>query len=236
MATDVDRSWTRFWDSDHSVYVSARHLGSHYRHIADDIIRVLPHPEARILDHGCGEALDARRVAAACNTLLLCDAAPKLRTRLSERFADEPKIQVLAPIDLEALPERSLDLVVANSLVQYLTPTALSALLATWRRVLKPDGRLIIADVIAPEQTALTDAAALLRFAAKSGFLLDALRGLVRTFFSDYRRLRTELGLTRYSEARLLKLLHENGFSGERLKPNFGYNRARLAVVARPQR
>jgi SAM-dependent methyltransferase len=155
-----------------------------------------------------------------------------LRARLSERFAQEPNIEVLAPSAVEALPERSLDLVVANSLVQYLSQDALKELLRTWRRLLKPDGRLVLADIITPEQTAMTDAAALLRFAARSGFFFDAAFGLVRTFFSDYRRLRTELGLTRYSEAELLGLLAQGGFAGERLEPNFGYNHARLAVIA----
>jgi SAM-dependent methyltransferase len=232
MAVDVNQRWTRFWDTNHSVYVSQRHLDSHYRHIADDILRVLPAGQPAVLDHGCGEALDADRIAAACGALLLCDAAPKLRARLSERFAGEPRITVLAPNAVDRLPEASLDLVVANSLVQYLTSAALAALLTTWRRTLKTGGRLVIADVITPEQTAIADAAALLRFAGRNGFLIDAALGLTRTLFSDYRRLRAELGLTRYSESQLFKLLQERGFSAERLRPNFGYNDARLAVVA----
>jgi SAM-dependent methyltransferase len=232
MTADVNQSWTRFWDTDHSVYVSRRHLDSHYSHIADDIIRVLPDSDARVLDHGCGEALHAGRIAERCGSLILCEAAPKLRVRLAERFLAEPRIEVISPREVESLPADSLDLVIANSLIQYLSVSELSALLAVWRRALKPDGSLIIADVITPDQTAVTDAASLLRFAAKSGFLLDAVGGLVRTLFSDYRRLRTKLGLSRYSEAELFKLLKQNGFAPVRLEPNFGYNNARLAVRA----
>jgi SAM-dependent methyltransferase len=231
MITDINNAWTKFWDTNHSVYVSPRHLDRHYRHIAGDILRVLPHGEARILDHGCGEALHARMVAEACGALLLCEAATNLRARLGERFADEPRIEVLSPDAVEILPSASLDLVVANSLVQYLDRSEFLALLGVWRRILKPGGRLIVADVITPAQTAATDAAALLRFAAANGFLLDAVKGLARTFFSDYRKLRTQLGLTRYAEQDLLRLLRENGFKAERLEPNFGYNKARLAVI-----
>lgn len=231
MTTEIDQSWTRFWDSNHSVYVSPLHLDRHYRHIAEDILRVLPAGAPRVLDHGCGEALHARMVADQCGALLLCDAAPNLRARLAERFADEPRIQVLSPNAVENLPDGALDLVVANSLLQYLGRAELLALLGVWRRILKPGGRLIIADVITPAQTAVTDALALLRFAAANGFLLDALKGLTRTFFSDYRKLRAQLGLTRYAEEDLLKLLRENGFGVQRLEPNFGYNNARLAVA-----
>jgi SAM-dependent methyltransferase len=231
MTTDINQGWTRFWDTNHSVYVSPRHLDRHYHHIAGDILRVLPEGAPRVLDHGCGEALHARMVAGKCGALLLCDAAPNLRARLAERFADERRIEVLSPGAVENLPDNSLDLVVANSLVQYLDRAALVALLGVWRRILKPGGRLIIADVITPAQTAVTDALALLRFAAANGFLFDALKGLTRTFFSDYRKLRARLGLTRYAEAELIKLLRENGFSAARLEPNFGYNDARLAVA-----
>jgi SAM-dependent methyltransferase len=231
MTADVNQSWTQFWDTDHHVYVSPRHLDSHYRHIADDIVRVMPHGAARVLDYGCGEALHAGRVANACGMLYLCDAAPKLRARLAERFASEPRIAVLAPGAVDSLPEASLDLIVANSVVQYLTPTALSGLLGSWRRTLTPGGRLIIADVITPDQTAIGDAAALLRFAARHGFLIDAVTGLTRTLFSDYRRMRARLGLTRYSPIELAKLLSEHGFSAGSLEPNFGYNSARLAIA-----
>lgn len=231
MTIDINQGWTRFWDTNHSVYVSPLHLDRHYLHIAGDILRVLPEGAPRVLDHGCGEALHASSVAGECGALLLCDAAPNLRTRLAERFADERRIEVLSPSAVENLPDGGLDLVVANSLIQYLDRAELLALLGVWRRILKPDGRLIIADVITPAQTAVTDATALLRFAAANGFLFDALKGLTRTFFSDYRKLRAQLGLTRYAEEELLKLLRENGFNATRLEPNFGYNSARLAVA-----
>jgi SAM-dependent methyltransferase len=232
MTVDVNRSWTRFWDTDHSVYVSQRHLDSHYSLIADDIIRVLPGSDARVLDHGCGEALHAGRIAEHCGALTLCEAAPRLRARLAERYISEPRISVIAPHEVESLPAESLDVIIANSLIQYLSPAELTALLPVWRRALRPGGRLIIADVITPDQTAFTDASSLLRFAAKNGFLIEALGGLVRTLFSDYRRLRTELGLSRYAEADLFKMVKDNGFKPSRLTPNFGYNDARLAVLA----
>jgi len=231
MKTDAAQSWTSFWDTNHSVYVSPRHLDRHYQQIAADIIRVLPHAEARVLDYGCGEALHASRIAAACGDLLLCDAAPNLRARLTERFAGQHKIHVMSPADVDRLPESSVDLVVANSLVQYLRRDELADLLATWRGALSAGGCVIVADVITPEQTALADASALLRFAAANGFLVDAVSGLTRTLFSDYRKLRARLGLTRYAPEDILSVMKQAGFSAEPLQPNFGYNDARLAVI-----
>ena len=114
------RDWISFWDSDHPIYVNARHFDVHYREIAADIIRLIPSPDAKLLDHGCGEALHADDVAAKCGGLFLCEAAPTVRGRVAERFRDNAKIRVLTPEDVERLPDACLDLVVANSLAQYL--------------------------------------------------------------------------------------------------------------------
>ena len=73
-------------------------------------------------------------------------------------------------------------------------------LLVQWRRLLAPNGRLVLGDLIPPDVGALTDASALLRFAGANGFLFAAGTGLVKTFFSDYRQKRAELGLLRFSE------------------------------------
>ena len=49
------RDWISFWDSDHSIYVNARHFDVHYRTIADMIVRHVPSPDAVVLDFGCGD-------------------------------------------------------------------------------------------------------------------------------------------------------------------------------------
>jgi SAM-dependent methyltransferase len=223
------RNWVSFWDSDHPIYVNARHLDVHYRKIAEDIARLVPSLDSRVLDHGSGEALHADRIAAVCGGLFLCEAAPKVRRRLAERFGDEAKIRAIGPEEVARLPDECLDLVVANSLVQYLKLDELKSLIATWHRKLKPGGALVIADVIPPGQGAVADVLALLRFAAANGFLMAAVGGLARTAFSPYRRLRAELGLAHYPEAEMLRLLREAGFSAERLRPNLGHNQNRMA-------
>ena len=228
-------TWRDFWNQDTPIYVSERHKALHYRLVASDIATLIERPGAVVLDHGCGEALAADRVAARCERLYLCDAAALVRERLSERFARDPRIAVLAPEEVEALPDGSLDLVVANSLAQYLTLDELRALLRLWRRKLKDAGRLVLADVIPPDIGPLTDARALLSFAAKGGFLRDALIGLVRTARSEYRNLREELGLAQYEEGEMLEILADAGFSGERQARNIGHNQARMTFHARPK-
>jgi SAM-dependent methyltransferase len=228
-------NWLAFWDTSHPIYVNARHKDVHYRLIAQAIARLVPGPAARVLDYGCGEALHADIVADACGELLLCEGAPGLRAGLAARFAGNAKIRVAAPDEAERLPERSLDLIVLHSVAQYLTPAETGALYSQFHRLLRADGTVVVSDVVPPQVPAITDAVALLRFGAANGFLLAAFGGLIRTPLSDYWRLRTRLGLTRYSEAAMIEKLGAAGFAAERAAQNIGHNQARMAFIARPR-
>ncbi len=226
--------WRGFWDRETPIYVGERHKILHYQRIASDIAALIPSPAAHVLDHGCGEALSAERVAARCEKLYLCDAAPSVRARLEQRFRANPRIAVVAPEEIEALSAKSLDLIVANSLLQYLSFDELRSLLRLWRDKLKSEGRLVIADVIPHEVGPLTDARALLSYAWRGGFLARAVLGLARTAVSDYRKVRNDLGLSQYDEAEMLGILRDEGFSAERRPRNIGHNEARMTFVATP--
>ena len=231
-ASGAAPNWRSFWDGAHSIYVNARHRDLHYAALAADLAALVPHPGAHVLDHGCGEALAADRLASSCGRLDLFDTAPSIQVKLWTRFADVANIRVLDEPTLDALPDASLDLVVLNSVAQYLSTPQLGALLAFWHRVLRPGGRLVLADIIPPDIGPLTDIAALLRFARQGGFFAAALLGLARTVLSDYRKLRGTLGLTTYTEAEILALLATHGFAGTRAATNVGHNGARMTFVA----
>lgn len=227
-------NWLAFWNGSHSIYVNARHKDVHYHLIAKQIAALVPAPQARVLDYGCGEALHAEIVAAVAGELLLCEAAPRVRTRIATRFADNSKIRAVAPEDVERLPDRSLDLIVLHSVAQYLTPDQTGALLALFHRLLPADGVLVVSDVIPTHVVAVTDALALLRFGAANRFLAAAIVGLARTLFSDYWHLRSRLGLARYDEPAMTAMLVAAGFTARRADKNLGHNQARMTFLAQP--
>jgi len=132
------------------------------------------------------------------------------------------------------LAEHSLDLVVMHSVAQYLMAAGAGAPFALFHRLLKPGGVLVVSDVMSPEVMAATDAWALLRFGQANGFFLAALWGLLRALLSDYWRLRSRLGLTRYAEAAMIEKLGAAGFVAERAPANIGHNQARMTFYARP--
>ncbi len=227
-------SWREFWNRENSIYVSPRHRELHYDGIAKGINAQIEDESWVVLDHGSGEAPSADLVARRCARLYLYDAAPNVQTKQRLQFGRNEKIVVLDASGVEEIPAGSLDMVVANSLIQYLSRAELEHLLDNWHEKLKPGGKLVLADVIPEGATAANDIRALLGFAFRGGFFLEACAGLVSTFFSDYRKLRTELGLSRYREADLLALIGAHGFvEARRGEPNIGHNQGRMLFTAR---
>ena len=225
--------WLGFWERANRIYVSDRHRAVHYRRVADDILGVLPKRDrAAVLDYGCGEALEAGRIAACTGRLFLYDAASTVRDRLTARFGHAANITVLDNAGLAALEPAVLDLIVVNSVVQYVPREELPALLARLGRWLKPGGVLVLADIVPPGLGMLGDVRSLLKTAVRHGFLGAALLGLATTFFSDYRRLRAQAGLSTYSEAEMLEHLRNAGFTPRRRARNFGFNPARMTFLA----
>jgi SAM-dependent methyltransferase len=225
--------WISFFDSDHAIYVNARHKEVHARITGDGMLAYVNAGDA-VLDYGCGEAAYAEWIADKASRLLLCEAAPNLRERLVARVAQNRNIAVLTPDQAAALPDASLDVVILHSVSQYLSPYLTDDLFLLFRRLLRPGGRLIVGDVVQPDTPAWKDALALLRFGARDGFFIAAVIGLFKTVFSDYSRLRKDAGLTRYSEQQMLDKLKAAGFSATRAKVNIGHLQTRMTFVAQP--
>jgi ubiquinone/menaquinone biosynthesis C-methylase UbiE len=232
----VIASWREFWDRPHRIYVNDRHRALHYAQVATDIISEIPHSHAVILDYGCGEALEADRIAEHCRQLYLCEAAPSMRDVLRVRFAENARVVVIPPEGINILPDGSLNLVVMNSVLQYLTRDETTTLLARLHAKLAKDGRLVLADLVPPGSSIVADASSLLGTAMRGGFFFPALGGLAATLASDYRRLRQEIGLTTYREAEMRALLRETGYGSERRVRNFGFNQRRMTIIAWPMR
>ena len=114
-----------------------------------------------------------------------------------------------------------------------MTQDELDSAFAIVRRLLKPGGRLVVGDILRPEVGMARDVLALLKFASSHGFLTDALYGLASTALSDYRQLRTRVGLQRYTEGDMIAKLGRAGFSASRAQNNIGHNPWRMTFVAR---
>jgi SAM-dependent methyltransferase len=225
-------NWREYWNGPHPIYVNARHRALHFSLIARDIAALIPSRDAVVLDYGCGEADTANELSQRCGKLYLFDTADAVHARLAQKHAGDARILVIDEPGLADVPDASLDLIVVNSVLQYLGEEELVAILDFARAKLKPSGRLALGDVIPADANAVSDTLALLDFAFKGGFLFAALIGLVRTALSDYRKLRDRLGLTRYTQEQMLTLLQKHGFDARRADRNIGHNQGRMLFLA----
>ena len=224
--------WIDYYDSTHTIYASKLHRDLHFQIVARDIIGYISSPDAVVLDYACGEALSAAKVADACAKLYLAEPAPGVRGRLIARFAPNTKIRVRSLDDVRKMDD-AVDLVIMNSVAQYMTPEELDSAFAVVRRLLKPSGRLVLGDILRPDVGMARDVLALVKFARTHGFLKDAVYGLASTALSDYRQLRTRVGLQRYGENEMIEKLARAGFSAARAQQNIGHNPWRMTFVAR---
>lgn len=225
--------WISFFDSDHAIYVSPRHKAVHALITGEGMRKHIKRSD-RVLDYGCGEAAYAERLVREAESLTLCEAAPNLRDAVMRRVKHERYILMLAPEQVAALQDGSFEVVILHSVSQYLSAAQLDELLALFKRLLARDGKLVIGDVVQPDTPAWKDALALLRFGWREGFFFAALRGLVRTALSDYSRLRKQAGLSRYTEAEMLRKLEAAGFRAQRQADNIGHLQTRMTFVATP--
>jgi SAM-dependent methyltransferase len=227
--------WISFYDLRHSlIYVNTRHRDVHYRKIADDLRALVPSPKAAVMDYGCGEATSADYLAESCGHLTMVEAAPNVMAALKARYGGNGKISVIGPAEAAAKPAASFDLIVLHSVAQYLSGAEFDGLLATFRKLLKPDGQLVVGDIVPPRLAAPAAAISLLRCGAENGFFIAAVLGLIRIMVSDYLRLKSKVGLSHYDEAAMLDKLARAGYSASRAPRNIGHNQWRMTFLCRP--
>ena len=229
-AHDVTADWLAFWDTSHPIYVNARHKDVHYRLIAQAIARAgagacrararlrLRRGAARRSGRGGGRrtpAVRRRAGRARRDRRALCRQSENPRARAGGGRSACRSIRSISSCCIRS-----------RSTSRRRKPARCSQCSTGCCRA---DGVLVVSDVIPPNVPAVTDALALLRFGAANGFLFAALAGLVRTRLSDYWRLRTRFGLTRYSEAAMIEKLAAAGFTARRAADNIGHNQARMA-------
>jgi ubiquinone/menaquinone biosynthesis C-methylase UbiE len=227
------KSWVEYWNRPNGIFVNEPHKRAHYRIILANVQPFLPRGAgSAVLDWGCGEAFGAETMAAPSERVYLYDPADVVRARLGERYKGHSRITVLDDGQLKRLPLACVDLILINSVIQYISRLELSAALRDLQHLLKPDGRFLIGDVIAPGTPLWRHVIVFLSFAYREGFLVPGMIGLVRNFLPSYKSLARKQGLSNYSEADLLGIFERSGLRGERLPRNISVSPIRASYLA----
>lgn len=222
--------WVAYFDRVSGV--TRRHQAEAADHVRRLRAAVVIQRGLRLLDFGCGPGLVGALLAPDVDRYLFWDAAPAVLQEAIRRLGRVASA-VPAPADLAALPAESIDLILVNSVVQYMGPVELATWLPRWRRLLAPGGRLLLSDLPPPGEGAIRALGDTLRFAASRGLLMRALPEAVGAL-ARYSARRTRTPLFRPGTAELARLAAAAGLSTERLAENLTFRAGRYAVVLRP--
>lgn len=223
------RDWESFWagmEDDQRIF----------RAEAEDYLGKLEaavplSPGARVLDFGCGFGFVADQLAPKVGEVFLWDTSANMRQRARVNVASRENIRFLDLSHPSSLPHaQRFDVILVNSVVQYMSLDEFTAWLGRWREMLAPGGRLVISDLIPPDHHALVDLAAVLGFTARRGLALRA--GWHR--FGELRRYwktRAASPLLRVARAALQRQARSMGFEVEFLPGNLTCRAGRMTVL-----
>ena len=197
--------------------------------------------DQRVLDFGCGFGFVAALLAPLVTEVGWWDPSPNMRSAAERNTTRFPNARFC---DLSAMSltesrgstwrEAPFDLILINSVAQYMAPEELWAWLSQWRTMLAPKGQLVLSDLIPPHHSSLSDVASLIRLGRLHGSALraanDALGGVAR-----YWRTRRALPLTSVSRADLARQAAAADLDVTFLPENLTHFRKRWAAVLGPR-
>lgn len=185
--------------------------------------------DATVLDFGCGYLDAGLGIAPHVAKVDGFDINPQAADVAAQRARALKDATIFR--ELARIPAGAYDVVVVNSVIQYLeTEAALGQTLKTLRGFLKPNGEVVISDVLPRAYSAPKDAVRSLVVATREGVLPAMVRHLWKAATKP-----GGLALLMLDPPELARLAGEAGFAAELLDLNLTPSRQRYSVRLRPR-
>lgn len=219
------RGWRRYWDGHGPPTPPFRHEAATF---AARLGAAIPLTAAtRVLDFGSGLGLVAAALAPQVGRVWVWDASPTMRRHTAAATATYPNVAALDLEDPGGLPAQvRVDVILVNSVVQYMTAAELTTWMSVWVRLLAPDGCIVLSDVMPPDHAARRELLAMLR--RQPGLIVRSLRARLR-----YALALRSLPQLRLGRDDLNRLAVAHGLGVEILPANLTHFPDRLAAVFR---
>jgi SAM-dependent methyltransferase len=224
----VENHWDAYWDrlEEHVIF---RVEAADYVTRLDAALGL--DPGARVLDFGCGFGFVAELLAPRVAALYAFDGSDHMQRRARLRLAGHANVRFLGPPGTIPWPAGlRFDLVLVNSVVQYMTLDELQHWLARWRVMLAPGGRLVLSDLLTRDADPLREVVELLVLSARRGCLVSVVRKALREL-RQYTKTRRVRPLCQITFADLRERAARQGLAVAFLPSNLTYKKARASAV-----
>lgn len=188
------------------------------------------HSRQTVLDFGCGSGEPACLLAPHVGRIVLWDAAVFAQERARVKTAGVPNAELIDLTDPDRDPVGMFDLIIANSVIQYMSGPELGVWMRRWAHMLAPDGTVVLSDVPRPASRFIVEMGEFLLFAKRRGILLEA----IRHGFSDivhYRSVRVARPLMRVERSAFEAMSTLAGLDFRWLDQNLTFRRHRLSLI-----
>jgi SAM-dependent methyltransferase len=189
---------------------------------------------ARVLDFGCGFGFVAAALAPHVGAVDAWDPLPSMRRWTRAVTGALPNVRTLAPADAARFPELPVyDAVIVNSVLQYVGNDERRRLLHAWHGALRPEGRLVLSDLVAVTHALWRDVVPMARFYARRRCLMRFIRERC-TDLRHYWTAERAAPLVRVGESVLRRDAAVAGFEIEMLPASLTHRPRRGAAILRP--
>ena len=217
--------WHRFWSESRN----SKHLAVEAKHFVINMVAALSvDGNEHVLDFGSGFGYVAEALAEHVGEVRMWDSAPAVLEAASSRVSADnvTTIDLSDPYSVDL----RFDLVVANSVIQYMVTDELLRWLQIWRRLLKPDGTVVISDVPSVDSSLSRETLAWLVFSARNRVLFPSFRFALANWWR-YRAAHSASPLLSVDDARMKQLASEAGLRARRLPVNLAYQTSRSSFL-----
>lgn len=216
--------WGNFWKDQRQSFLAAMQIATGFfaRQIHK---RYQLQPADEIFDYGCGPGFVADVLAAQNITLTGADinefyiAQCRQHHPRSTFFNITTEVTANTQILARELQTKQFDTIIILSVAQYLKDTKeLEQVLQMLQRYMKPQGRIILADIIDEKTSSVKDALSLLWYYVRIGKVPTFIRFMSYLFLSDYRKISGKMPLLLVPEAAIQTIAAGNGLAYEKVK------------------
>ncbi|MEJ7645148.1 MAG: methyltransferase domain-containing protein [Chryseolinea sp.] len=214
----MSSEWATFWKDQDDAFDSIMQINTEF--FADQLRKkYLIRPGMEILDYGCGPGLmidvlafDHKLTGVDINGSFIGQCQLKHPKAQFIEISDDPET-TKAILD-ENLRGKQFDIVVALSILQYFQDLSqVEALLALLNRLIKVNGKVILADVSDENSNSMADAGSLLLWAFRKRKVRSFIGFINYLMTSEYRKISREHKLLMLSEGSVKDLALKTGFS-----------------------